>query len=61
MGKTPEYVKKAVSNYRQKYDFIQIRFEKKEHIRERLASKEDINSYICGLILADLEQGKESE
>lgn len=54
MGKTPEYTKRAVNNYRQNYDFIQIRFDKKEKIREKLADKGNINDYICGLILADL-------
>lgn len=56
MGKTPEYTKKAVNNYRDKFDFIQVRFPK--GTRERLAGKGNINDYICGLVLSDL--GKET-
>lgn len=56
MGKTPEYTKKAVNAYREKYDFIQVRFPK--GTRERLAEKGNINDYISSLVLADLTQGK---
>lgn len=62
MGKTPEYTKKAVNNYRDKFDFIQVRFPK--GTRERLADKGNINDYICGLVLSDLgeeEAEKEQE
>lgn len=52
MGKTPEYTKKAVNNYRDKFDFIQVRFPK--GTRERLADKGNINDYICRLVLSDL-------
>lgn len=61
MRKTPSYVKKAVNNYRQNYDFIQVRFSKDLNIREKLADKGNINDYICGLIFADLENEKELE
>lgn len=57
MGKTPEYTKKAVNNYREKFDFIQVRFPK--GTRDRLAEKGNINDYICGLVLSDL--GEETE
>lgn len=60
MGKTPEYTKKAVNNYRDKFDFIQVRFPK--GTRERLADKGNINDYICGLVLSDLgEEQAEKE
>lgn len=59
MGKTPEYVKKAVANYRQNYDFIQIRFPK--GTRELLEKKGNINEYICNLVLADLNTEKKME
>ena len=52
MGKTPEYTKKAVNNYRDKFDFIQVRFPK--GTRERLERKGNINNYICSLVLCDL-------
>ncbi len=53
MSKTPEYTKKAVNNYRQKFDLIQIRLPK--GTKERLQDKGNINEYICGLVLADLD------
>lgn len=58
MGKTPQYTKDAVNKYRSKYDFIQIRFDKNLNIKERLSGKGNINDYICGLILSDLESDK---
>ena len=54
MGKTPEYTKKAVNNYREKFDFIQVRFPK--GTRERLEGKGNINEYICNLVLSDLRR-----
>lgn len=59
MSKTPEYTKRAVKNYRDKFDFIQIRFPK--GTRERLAEKGNINDYICGLVMADLGEQEESK
>lgn len=60
MGKTPEYTKKAVNNYRDKFDFIQVRFPK--GTRERLSEKGNINDYICELVLADLgDKSEETE
>lgn len=53
MAKTPDYVKRAVNNYRDKFDFIQVRLPK--GTKERLADKGNVNDYICGLILNDLE------
>lgn len=53
MSKTPEYTKKAVNNYRQKFDLIQVRFPK--GTKERLQNKGNINEYICDLVLADLD------
>ena len=59
MGKTPEYTKRAVNNYRDKFDFIQVRFPK--GTRERLEEKGNINDYICGLVAADLGKDQEEE
>lgn len=60
MGKTPEYTKKAVNNYRDKFDFIQVRFPK--GTRERLEGKGNVNDYICGLVLSNLgEEQAEKE
>ncbi len=56
MGKTPDYVKSAIENYRKRYDFLQIRFPKGtvERLREKYGNA--VNSYISGLVLADMER-----
>lgn len=56
MGKTPEYTKKAVDNYRSKFDIVQLRLPKgtKENIKERLKAKESISDYINNLIVQDI-------
>ena len=56
MGKTPEYTKKAVDNYRSKFDIVQLRLPKgtKEKIKERLKDKESISDYINNLIVQDI-------
>lgn len=54
MPKTPEYTKRAIDNYRNKFDMVQIRLEKgtKDKIKE-LTGK-SCNAYITELVLADL-------
>lgn len=54
MGKTPEYTKKAINNYRDKFDFIQIRFPK--GTRQRLEATEigNINDYVVDCVLKSL-------
>lgn len=52
MAKTPEYTKKAVDNYRSKFDFVQIRLPK--GTKEKLKDKGNINDYINSLIMQDL-------
>ena len=46
MGKTPEYTKKAINNYRDKFDFIQIRFPKGTRQRLEAAEIGNINDYV---------------
>lgn len=53
MGKTPEYTKKAVDNYRSKFDFIQLRLPK--GTKEKLTDKGNVNDYVIGLIEKDLQ------
>lgn len=55
---TPEYTKKAVSNYRSKFDIIQLRMPKgtKERIQEK--TKESLNVYVNRLIAEDLERAE---
>lgn len=54
MSKTPDYTKKAVANYREKFDILQLRLPK--GTKEKLKNKGNINEYICALILKDLEK-----
>ena len=55
MAKTPEYTRRAVENYRNKFDLIQVRLPK--GTRERIANAGEVpNDYITALVLADLER-----
>ncbi len=54
MGKTPEYTKKAINNYRDKFDFIQIRFPKGTRQRLEAAEIENINDYVVDCVLKSL-------
>lgn len=54
MGKTPEYTKKAINNYRDKFDFIQIRFPKGTRQRLEVAEIGNINDYVVDCVLKSL-------
>lgn len=54
MGKTPEYTKKAINNYRDKFDFIQIRFPKGTRQRLEAAEIGNINDYVVDCVLKSL-------
>jgi hypothetical protein len=56
MGKTPDYTKKAVDNYRSKFDIVQLRLPKgtKEKIKNHLKNNENISDYINRLIIQDI-------
>lgn len=56
MGKTPEYTKKAIDNYREKFDFIQVRFPKGTKERIKSTETESVNSYIIKCVLDSLEK-----
>lgn len=55
MGSTPEYTKRAIQTYNNKFDRIAVNLPKgtKEKIKE-LTGK-SCNAYISALVLADLE------
>lgn len=53
MTQTPEYTRRAINNYRDKFDFIHVRFPK--GTRERLEGKGNINDYIVKCVLDSLE------
>lgn len=59
MGKTPEYTKKAINNYREKFDFIQVRFPK--GTKERLKDVGNINNYIVKCVLDALDVSYETK
>lgn len=55
MAKTPEYTRRAVENYRNKFDLIQVRLPK--GTKERIINAGELaNDYITTLVLADLER-----
>lgn len=56
MGKTPDYTKKAVDNYRSKFDIVQLRLPKgtKEKVKNHLKNTENISDYINRLIIQDI-------
>lgn len=60
--KTPNYTRKAIDSYRNKFDFVQVRFPKgtKERIEKLVGGEKNLNDYIVPLILADLERMEES-
>lgn len=59
MGKTPEYTKKAINNYREKFDFIQVRFPK--GTKEKLKDIGNINNYIVKCVLDALDDSYETK
>lgn len=58
---TPEYTKRAVNNYRNKFDIVNIRLPKgtKDKIKQYIKEL-TVNEYIVELVLMDLEE-KETE
>lgn len=53
MEKTPVYVKKAVNNYRDKFDIIQVRFPK--GTKEKLKELGNVNEYIVKCVMQSLD------
>ena len=51
MGKTPDYVKKAVNNYRDKFDIIQIRFPKGTKDSIIASGAKNVNDYVVKCVL----------
>ena len=56
MTPTPEYTKRAVNNYRSKFDVIQLRMPKGTRARIEAKTKETMNAYVNRLISEDLER-----
>lgn len=53
MEKTPDYIKKAVNNYRDKFDIIQVRFPK--GTKEKLKEFGNVNEYIVKCVMQALD------
>lgn len=51
MGKTPDYVKKAVNKYRDNFDIIQIRFPKGTKDRIIASGAKNVNDYVVKCVL----------
>lgn len=56
MTPTPEYTKRAVNNYRNKFDVIQLRMPKGTRERIEAKTSETLNIYVNRLIVEDLER-----
>ena len=58
MAKTADYTKRAVDNYRNKFDMYQLRIPKDSGLKERMkdAYGKDMNNVIIRLIEEDLER-----
>lgn len=56
MSKTPEYTKKAISNYRDKFDVMQIRLPK--GTRDRISALTDMshNEFISKAVVKEIER-----
>jgi len=54
MGKTPNYIKKAIDTYRKKYDFVQLRLP--AGTRERMAAAGVSASDFIDVVLQELER-----
>ena len=54
---TPEYTRRAIDNYKNKFDIINVRLPKgtKDRIKKTIKT-ESINNYIVELVKKDLEQ-----
>ena len=59
MGKTQKKKKKAINNYREKFDFIQVRFPK--GTKERLKEVGNINNYIVKCVLDALDASQDAK
>ena len=55
MSKTPDYTKKAISNYREKFDVMQIRLPKGTRDRIKALTEESHNDFIVKAIIEKIE------
>lgn len=60
MTQTPIYTKRAMENYRNKFDIIQLRMPKGTRERIEAKTSETLNIYINRLITEDLERKEQN-
>lgn len=62
MKDTPEYTKKAVKNYREKFDIMQLRLPKgtKEEI-EKIADEKSVHDFIVDCVLNAINNGSSAQ
>ena len=55
MGKTPEYTRKAINNYKEKFDIIQIRLPKGTRDRIKTLTDESHNDFIVKAVIEKID------
>lgn len=56
MSKTPEYTKRAINNYNNKFDRVAVNLPKGTKDKIRDLTGKSCNAYISELVIADLER-----
>lgn len=56
MSKTPEYTKRAINNYNNRFDRIAVNLPKGTKDRIKELTGKSCNAYISELVIADLER-----
>ncbi len=56
MSKTPEYTKKAIANYQQKFDRVTLNLPKGTKERVKAATTESLTNIVCRLLDAELQR-----
>ena len=55
MAKTPEYTKKAIQNYNNKFDRIEVNLPKGTKNRIKVLTGKSCNAYVSELVVKDLD------
>lgn len=59
MAKTPDYTKKAVKDYQNKFDLVQVRFPKGTKERLQKLTNASVNNYIVDAVLVSIESDED--
>jgi predicted DNA-binding protein len=55
MSKTPDYTRKAINNYKEKFDIMQLRLPKGTRDRIKALTKESHNDFIVKAVIEKIE------